>query len=95
MIRLLEDGFDDGYESVSRTRVLETSRSDSIEANRARGVNENLQTETPSDMSTMVRNSIVAMSCGCRSLSFYYRHISGISNIDSRVHDDGQVAGKT
>jgi hypothetical protein len=57
MIRLLEDGFDDGYETISSTRGLESSRSDSIDANTARGQNDNLQTETPSDMSTMVGNA--------------------------------------
>ncbi|XP_070502393.1 peroxidase-like [Chironomus tepperi] len=52
-IRLLEDGFDDGYEVVSKIRTVESPRSDSHVANTARGLNENLSPETSSDMATM------------------------------------------
>ncbi|CAG9802673.1 unnamed protein product [Chironomus riparius] len=52
-LRLMEDGYDDGYETVSKLRNVETSRSDSNVANTARGLNENLSPETSSDMSTM------------------------------------------
>ncbi|KAG5668187.1 hypothetical protein PVAND_016137 [Polypedilum vanderplanki] len=53
LIRLLEDGYDDGYETMSNARVIESARTDSIKANAARGSDDTLQTETPNDMSTM------------------------------------------
>lgn len=52
-LRLLEDGYDDGYEVVSKVRTVETPRSDSNVANTARGLNANLSPETESDMATM------------------------------------------
>lgn len=54
MARLVEDGFEDGYETISSTRVLQTSRTDSNDANDVRGLNENVLPETESDMATMV-----------------------------------------
>lgn len=52
-LRLLEDGYDDGYEVVSKIRTEESPRADSNVANTARGLNENLSPETSSDMATM------------------------------------------
>ena len=49
----MEDGYDDGYEAMSKLRNIESPRSDSNVANTARGLNENLSPETSSDMSTM------------------------------------------
>lgn len=53
MLRLLEDGYEDGYETISTARTNVNSRVDSNTANTAKGFTNMTQQETSNDMATM------------------------------------------
>lgn len=54
MIRLFEDGFEDGIDTIAPMRLAETARSDSLSANDIKGLIDQKVPEVNSDMSTAV-----------------------------------------
>jgi hypothetical protein len=54
MTRIFDDGFEDGIETISTTRTVESARFDSLSANDAKGRNDQKVPEVNSDMSTAI-----------------------------------------
>lgn len=54
MIRVFDDGFEDGIETLSATKTAESARFDSLSANDAKGRNDQKVPEINSDMSTAI-----------------------------------------
>jgi Animal haem peroxidase len=54
MIRVFDDGFEDGIENLPATQTAESARFDSLSANDAKGRNDQKVPEVNSDMSTAI-----------------------------------------